>query len=66
MATTKKTADGKKIKITLIKGINGSLDKHKKTIRALGLKKIGQTVEHNDNQAIRGMIFVVQHLICIS
>jgi large subunit ribosomal protein L30 len=52
-----------KIKITLTKGVNGSLVAHKRTVQALGLKKIGQTVEHDDNKAIRGMIFTVQHLI---
>ncbi|MDR3021166.1 MAG: 50S ribosomal protein L30 [Clostridiales bacterium] len=51
------------MKITLTKGVNGSLVAHKRTVQALGLKKIGQTVEHDDNKAIRGMIFTVQHLI---
>ena len=56
----------KKIKVTLNKSISGRLDKQQKTVQALGLSKIGQTVEHNDNAAIRGMIFVVKHLVSVS
>ncbi|MCL1944253.1 MAG: 50S ribosomal protein L30 [Firmicutes bacterium] len=53
----------KKIKVTLKKSPIGRLVKHQRTVKALGLKKIGQTVEHNDNVAIRGMLFKVQHLV---
>lgn len=59
---TENNAD-KKLKITLIKSTIGSLDKHKKTVQALGLKKIGSCVVVNDNPAMRGMIFVVKHLV---
>ncbi len=52
-----------KIKVTLVKSTIGSLVKHKKTVEALGLKKIGSSAIHNDNDAIRGMIFVVKHLV---
>lgn len=62
---TKKT-ESKKIKVTLIKSTSGRLSKQQKTVQALGLSKIGQTVEHNDNPAIRGMIFVVKHLVEVS
>lgn len=34
-----------------------------KTLRALGLGKIGRTVEQVDNDAVRGMIFKVKHLV---
>lgn len=34
-----------------------------KTLKALGLGKIGRTVEHDDNPAIRGQIFKVKHLV---
>ena len=37
----------------------------KRTLDALGLKKIGRVVEHNDNPAIRGMIEKVKHLVQI-
>ena len=59
---TENTAD-KKLKVTLVKSTIGSLDKHKKTVQALGLKKIGSCVVVNDNPAMRGMIFVVKHLV---
>ena len=45
-----------KLKITLKKSIIGRNEKQRKTIEALGLKKIGQTVVHDDTPAIRGMI----------
>lgn len=51
------------LKITLKKSKIGRVPKHKKTIEALGLKKIGQTVEIEDNEAIRGMIRQVEYLV---
>lgn len=51
------------LKITLKKSKIGRVPKHKKTIEALGLKKIGQTVEKEDNEAIRGMIRQVEYLV---
>ena len=52
-----------KLKITLVKSPIGAIPKHKKTIEALGLRKINKTVEMPDNEAIRGMIWHVKHLI---
>lgn len=52
-----------KLKITLIKGISNSLKNHQLTVQALGLKKISQVVEQEDNAAIRGMIQKVRHLV---
>ncbi len=62
---TKKTenAETKKLKVTLVKSTIGSLEKHKRTVQALGLKKIRSSVVVNDNPAMRGMIFVVKHLV---
>jgi len=37
----------------------------KRTLDALGLRKMGRTVEHNDNPAIRGMIEKVKHLVSV-
>ena len=37
----------------------------KRTLDALGLRKIGRVVEHEDNPAIRGMIKKVEHLISV-
>jgi large subunit ribosomal protein L30 len=55
----------KKLKITLVKSTNGCLEKQKKTVQALGLKKIRSTTLKDDNPAIRGMIFVVKHLVTV-
>ena len=51
------------LKITLIKSPIASLPKHKATVAALGLKKVGQTKIQPDNACIRGQIFAVKHLL---
>lgn len=53
----------KQLKITLVKSVNGRLEKQIKTVQALGLKKLHSSVVREDNDAIRGMIFVVKHLV---
>ncbi|MEO0098886.1 MAG: 50S ribosomal protein L30 [candidate division WOR-3 bacterium] len=55
----------KKLKITLKKSLIDEWEKHKRTIRALGLKKVRQTKIHNDTPAIRGMIEKVKHLVIV-
>lgn len=52
-----------KIKITLVRSTNKAVAKQKATVQALGLKKIGSTVEQEDNAQIRGMINVVSHMV---
>lgn len=52
-----------KLKITLVKSPIGAVPKHRKTVEALGLKKMQKTVELPDNAAVRGMIQQVRHLI---
>jgi len=53
----------KKLKLTLIRsGINRP-EKHKLTIRSLGLTKLGKTVVVADNMSVRGMIRAVSHLV---
>lgn len=52
-----------KVKITLIKSTIKKSGNQKKTIEALGLKKINQSVEKELNPAIQGMINTVKHLI---
>lgn len=56
----------KTIKITLVKGAIGYNKAQKETVRALGLRKMNQTVEKPDNPAIRGMINAVRHLVVVS
>lgn len=51
------------LKITLVKSTIGAVPKNKKTVEALGLKKIGSSVERPDNKAVRGMIQQVRHLV---
>ena len=51
------------LKITLVKSTIGAVPKHKKTVEALGLKKLSMTVELPDNAATRGMVKQVQHLV---
>ena len=53
----------KKIKITLIKSSIGYKSKAKKTLEALGLKKLNQSVEHNVNDSISGMVNIVNYLV---
>ena len=53
----------KKIKITLVKSHIGYKQKAKKTLEALGLKKINQSIEHNSNESIIGMIKIVDYLV---
>lgn len=52
-----------RLKITLVKSTIGSIPKHRKTVEALGLKKLNKTVEMPDNDAVRGMIQQVRHLV---
>ena len=46
----------KMIKITLVRSPIGNTERHKATIRALGLHRIGQTVEQPNSLSVRGMI----------
>ncbi|MDR1700813.1 MAG: 50S ribosomal protein L30 [Lachnoclostridium sp.] len=53
----------KRLRITLIKSTIGSIPKHRKTVEAMGLRKLNKTVEMPDNQAVQGMIQTVRHLV---
>jgi large subunit ribosomal protein L30 len=53
----------KRLRITLVKSIIGRTEPQRLTVQALGLKKINQTVEHQDTPQIRGMIDKVSHLV---
>jgi len=52
-----------KLQITLLRSTNSIQKNQIATIKALGLHKIGQTVEQVDNDAIRGMVRLVAHLV---
>ena len=45
-----------KLKVTLVKSPIGCVPKHRRTVEALGLKKVNKTVELPDNAAVRGMV----------
>ncbi|NLD26593.1 MAG: 50S ribosomal protein L30 [Acholeplasmataceae bacterium] len=53
----------KKISIKLVKSPIGRKPNQSKTLKALGLTKINQVVSHPDNEAVRGMIATVSHLV---
>ncbi|MBQ8813842.1 MAG: 50S ribosomal protein L30 [Lachnospiraceae bacterium] len=52
-----------KLKVTLVKSPIGAVPKHRKTVEALGLRKLNKTVELPDNEAVRGMLWHVKHLV---
>ena len=52
-----------KIKVTLVRSTIGAIPKHKRTVEALGLRKINSSNIHEDNEAIRGMAAQVRHLV---
>lgn len=53
----------KALKVTWVKSAIGYSVRQKNTVRALGLRKLGQSVEHSDTPVIRGMINKVSHLV---
>jgi len=55
----------KRIKVTQIKSTFGHLEKHKASVRGLGLRRIGHTVEVEDTPATRGMANRVHFLVRI-
>jgi large subunit ribosomal protein L30 len=54
------------LKVTQRRSRNGADKRQRDTLRSLGLRRIGHTVEHSDTPQIRGMIHKVRHLIEVS
>ena len=52
-----------KLRITQVRSGIGQSGKHRGTLRALGLGKIGKTVEHDDGPVLAGMLRKVRHLV---
>jgi large subunit ribosomal protein L30 len=52
-----------KVRVTQIRSQIGETQKHRGTLRALGLGKIGKTVEHDDGPVLAGMLRKVRHLV---
>lgn len=58
-----KKAATKTLKLTQVKSVIGATESQRATVRALGLKRINDSVEQTDTPVIRGMVFKVQHLV---
>ena len=56
----------KVVRITLVKSPIGYSQRHKATIKALGLRRMHQTVEHVDSPTLRGMLSKVAHLVDVA
>ncbi len=54
---------GKKIRVTLVKGLRGTIEKHRACVRGLGLRHREHTVEVQDTPSVRGMINKVSFLV---
>jgi large subunit ribosomal protein L30 len=54
-----------RLRVTQIRSTVGRLENQKRTMRALGIRRLHQTVEHSDTPAIRGMIATVFHLVTV-
>ena len=54
---------GKKIRVTLVKGLTATKHKHRESVKGLGLKRRSQTVEVIDTPSVRGMINRVSYLV---
>lgn len=57
---------GKKLRVRLTRSLIGLSPKQEATVRALGLRRMNQTVVHADTPAIRGMIAKVTHVLEVS
>ena len=53
------------LRITLVKSPIGYSKQHKGTVRALGFRRLHQTVEHIDSPTLRGMLYKVNHLVVV-
>ncbi len=55
----------KRLRVTLTKSPIGSSDRLRRTVKALGLHRMGAAVEHDDTPIVRGMIAKVRHLVTV-
>ena len=60
---TKPAASGKKIRVTLVKGLRGAIEGHRQSVRGLGLRHREHTVEVEDTPSVRGMINHASYLL---
>jgi large subunit ribosomal protein L30 len=62
-APSDRKTSGKKIRVTLVKGLRGTLHTHRESVKGLGLRHREHSVEVQDTPAIRGMINKVSYLL---
>jgi large subunit ribosomal protein L30 len=60
-----KKTEKKTLRVTLVRSPIGDPEPQKRTARALGLRRMNQTIEHEDSPAVRGMITKIVHLVRI-
>jgi large subunit ribosomal protein L30 len=65
MPAKKSKTQKKMLSITLVKSAIGYSVEHKKTVRALGLRRMHQTVVHVDSSSLQGMLRKVNHLVFV-
>ena len=63
--TSSATSESKILRVTLVRSPIGYSKRQKGTIRALGLRRMNQTVEHVDSPTLRGMLNKVSHLVVV-
>ena len=63
MSSNKPEINGPRLRVTLVKSPTKFSERQKRTVRALGLTRMHQTVEHADGPVARGMVAKVAHLV---
>ena len=58
-------AESKRFQVTYKRSAIGYTERTKRTIRALGFTKLGQTLQHTDSPQLRGMLNAVKHLVVV-
>jgi large subunit ribosomal protein L30 len=53
----------KRLRVTLVRGLSGQKPGHRRTVAALGLRRLGSAAIHEPNAAILGMLRAVSHLV---
>jgi large subunit ribosomal protein L30 len=53
------------VTIKQVRSQNGANKKQRDTLRSLGLRRIGQSVQHEDSPQLRGMVHAVRHLVIV-
>ena len=65
MLNNQNSGTAKRLRITLVKSPTGYAERQKRAVRALGLRRLRQTVEQADTAVVRGMIARIPHLLSV-